>query len=399
MTADGDPIGGAAGVGQQDDDLAITSRLMTETNLFGAAVPPIVQTSLFTFASVAEMEAAFNDPMNRPVYTRGRNPTVQAFEDKLATLEHADEARGFASGMGAISGSLLAFLKSGDKLVAVRHLYPDAYRLMTGLMSRLGIETVFVDGEDLTALEKAAQGAKMVYLESPTTMLFDGHDLPAQIEIARQAGALSIVDNSWASPIFQQPLTLGADLVVHSASKYLSGHSDTVAGVVAGRRDLIEQINTVTMPSLGAKLSPFDGWLLIRGLRTLPLRMARHHATGLEIARRLADHKRVAIVHHPLLNKTDWGSLSGGSGLFSFRVDGDADMARRVCDGLSLFRLGVSWGGHESLAFPAQLGRTQPGLTQPFEVFDVPRDLIRIHAGLEEVEDLWRDLDRALNAA
>lgn len=382
-----------------EDDLSVTTQLMSEANVFGAAVPPIVQTSLFTFSSVAEMEAAFNDPMRRPVYTRGRNPTVQAFEDKLAVLEGADEARGFASGMGAISGALLAFLKAGDKLVAVQHLYPDAFRLMTGLMDRLGIETVFVDGEDLTALEQAAQGAAMVYLENPTTMLFHVHDLAAQISIARRAGALTIVDNSWASPIFQQPLSLGADLVVHSASKYLSGHSDTVAGVVAGRRDLIEQITMVTMPSLGAKLSPFDAWLLVRGMRTLPLRMARHHSSGLEIARKLADHPKVSVVHHPLLNRTDWGSLKGGTGLFSFCVDGDAPMARRVCDGLSLFRLGVSWGGHESLAFPAQLGRTQPGLTQPFEVFDVPTNLIRIHVGLEEPEELWRDLDRALNAA
>jgi len=377
----------------------VTTRLMSEQAAFGAVVPPIVQTSLFTFETVAEMEAAFADPMHRPVYTRGRNPTVQAFEAKLAMLEGAQEARGFASGMAAISGALLAFLKTGDRLVAVRHLYPDAYRLMTGLMKRLGIETVFVDGEDLTALADACDGAAMVYLESPTSMLFHLHDLPAQIEIARRAGALTIVDNSWASPVFQNPLSLGADLVVHSASKYLSGHSDTVAGVVAGRTELIEQINTLVLPSLGAKLSPFDAWLLVRGLRTLPLRMARHHASGLEIARRLADHPRVATVHHPLLNRTEWGSLTGGSGLFSFAVDGDAAMARQVCDGLSIFRLGVSWGGHESLAFPAQLGRTQPGVSQPFDVFDVPTNLIRIHVGLEEPEDLWRDLDRALNAA
>ena len=399
MTVEGDALTQSHDIEPAEEAWSVTTQMMTEPTAFGAAVPPIVQTSLFTFSSVDEMEAAFSDPMRRPVYTRGRNPTVQAFEDKLAVLEGAEEARGFASGMAAISGALLAFLRSGDRLVAVRHLYPDAYRLMTGLMDRLGIETIFVDGEDLSALERAVEGAAMVYLESPTSMLFHMHDLPAQIEVARRAGAVSVVDNSWASPIFQQPLSLGADLVVHSASKYISGHSDTVAGVVAGRAELIEQINTIVLPSLGAKLSPFDAWLLVRGLRTLPLRMARHHASGLEIARRLADHPRVSDVHHPLLNRTDWGSLSGGSGLFSFGVVGGAEMARNVCDALSLFRLGVSWGGHESLAFPAQLGRTQPGVSQPFDVFDVPTNLIRIHVGLEEPEDLWRDLDRALNAA
>ncbi|MEM8587657.1 MAG: PLP-dependent transferase [Pseudomonadota bacterium] len=382
-----------------DEPPGIATQLMSEQAAFGAVVPPIVQTSLFTFETVAEMEAAFADPMRRPVYTRGRNPTAQAFEAKLAMLEGAEEARGFASGMAAISGTLLALLKTGDRLVAVRHLYPDAFRLMTGLMARMGIETEFVDGGDLPALAAAAEGAALVYLESPTSMVFELHDLPKQIEIAHRAGAVVVVDNSWASPIHQRPLLLGADLVIHSASKYLSGHSDTVAGAVAGRRDLIEEINTVTMPSLGAKLSPFDAWLLVRGLRTLPLRMARHHDTGLALARRLADHPKVATVHHPLLNRTDWGTLKGASGLFSFTVAGDAAMARRVCDGLSLFRLGVSWGGHESLAFPAALGRTQPGLTHPFEVFDVPTNLIRLHAGLEEPDDLWRDLDRALTAA
>jgi len=379
----------------------IETLLMAEDAWGGAAVPPIYQSSLFTFDSVDEMEAAFRDPTGRPIYTRGLNPTVRSFERKMAALERAEAARGFASGMAAISSTLLGLLQTGDRMVCVRHVYPDAYRLMTGLMKRLGIEVTFVDGRDPEAVRTALEGARLLYLESPTSIVFEVQDIGVLAAAAREAGAVSVIDNSWATPVFQRPVEHGVDLVVHSASKYVSGHSDTVAGVVAGRRDLIDRINTVAYPSLGGKLSPFDAWLLIRGLRTLALRMRRHHEAGLEIARRLAAHPRVTQVFHPLLEGAPDSNLAatqlgGGSGLISFRVDGGAGMARRVCDRLTLFRLGVSWGGHESLAFPAQLGLVQPGLTNSFEAFGVPDDLVRLHVGLEGIEDLWRDLEAAL---
>ena len=369
-----------------------------DTGSDGAAVPPIVQTSLFTFASVAEMEAAFRAPETHPVYTRGLNPTVRAFERKIAALERAEDARGFASGMGAISATLLGLLKTGERAVCVRNVYPDAYRLMTGLMARMGIETVFVDGRDLGAVRQAVAGARLLYLESPTSMTFDVLDLPRLAALAREAGAVSVVDNSWASPAFQRPVEHGVDLVVHSASKYISGHSDTVAGVVCGRADLIAEINRVAYPGLGAKLSPFDAWLLIRGLRTLPMRMRRHHRSGLTIAARLAAHPAVSGVLHPGLGGALEGStLSGCSSLFAFRLRAGAAAARRFCDALGLVRLGVSWGGHESLAFPAQLGLIQPGLTNSFSAFAVPDDMVRLHVGLEDVEDIWGDIERALD--
>ena len=371
--------------------------LAEDVDTGGAAVPPIVQTSLFTFASVDAMEAAFRTPDRTPIYTRGANPTVRAFERKLAALERAEEARGFASGMGAISATLLGLLRTGDRIVCVRHVYPDAYRLMTGLVERMGIETTFVDGTNPAAVRAAMPGARMLYLESPTSMTFDVLDLPVLAGIAREAGTVSVIDNSWASPAFQRPIEAGIDLVVHSASKYLSGHSDTVAGVVCGRADLIAEINQVAYASLGAKLSPFDAWLLVRGMRTLPMRMCRHHASGLAIARRLAAHPAVSVVHHPgLRERSNGGDLSGWSGLFSFRLHGGAAAARQLCDRLALFRLGVSWGGHESLALPTQLGLIQPGLTNSFQAFGVPDDMVRLSIGLEEVEDLWRDLESAL---
>ncbi|WP_299821513.1 PLP-dependent transferase [uncultured Jannaschia sp.] len=376
------------------DDFA--SLLAADTDTGGAAVPPIHQTSLFTFDSVDAMEAAFRAPERHSIYTRGLNPTVRAFERKVAAMERCENARGFASGMGAISATLLGLLRTGDKVVCVRHVYPDTYRILTGLMERMGIEAVFVDGANHGAVRDALRGARMLYLESPTSMTFEVHDIAALAWIAREAGAVSVIDNSWASPAFQRPAEHGVDLVIHSASKYLSGHSDTVAGIVCGPAEWIGEINRVAYPSLGAKLSPFDAWLLIRGMRTLPMRMRQHHRAGLEIATRLAAHPAVARVRHPGLGDAAAGTLSGYSGLFAIHLQGGARAARAFCDRLRIVRLGVSWGGHESLAFPSQLGLIQPGLTNSFEAFGIPDDMVRLHVGLEDVEDLWRDIEQAL---
>ena len=266
----------------------------------GAVVPPIFQTSLFTFPSYEELEATFAGDTRRPIYSRGDNPTVQVFEGKLAALEVAETARAFASGMAAISAAVLSNLRTGEHMVCVRHCYPDAFRLFRTILPRFGIDVEFVDGRDADAVERVLPGARVLYLESPTSMVFETQDLARLAAAARAEGAISIADNSWASPIFQRPLQRGVDLVVHSASKYLGGHSDLVAGVVAGRRDLIERINQAEFPLLGGKLAPFEGWLLVRGLRTLPLRMRRHHESGLLIAERLAGHPRIRRVHHPL---------------------------------------------------------------------------------------------------
>jgi cystathionine beta-lyase/cystathionine gamma-synthase len=366
----------------------------------GAVVPPIWQTSLFTFGSYEELEDTFAGRKRRPIYSRGDNPTVEIFETKLAALEGAEAARAFASGMAAISAAVLSSLEAGERMVCVRHCYPDAFRLFRAILPRFGIEVDFLDGADAQAVERALPGASVLYLESPTSMVFETQDLGRLAAAARSAGAVSIADNSWASPIFQRPIEHGVDLVVHSASKYLGGHSDVVAGVVAGRRDLIERINQGAFPLLGGKLSPFEGWLLVRGLRTLPLRMRRHQESGLLIAKRLAEHSRVKRVHHPLLeaDRLAIGTLEGASGLFSFELDGDKEQVRRFCNALELFKLGVSWGGHESLAFPAAAGLVQAGEHNPLAFFGVAQEIVRLHVGLEDPEDLWSDLAKALKA-
>jgi cystathionine beta-lyase/cystathionine gamma-synthase len=369
-----------------------------ERNAFDAVVPPIVQTSLFTFSSYDEMVATYRGEIVRPVYSRGLNPTVRAFEETLAKLEGAEDALGFASGMGAISATVLTFVKPGDRIVAVRNVYPDAYRLFGTILKRMQIEVTYVDGRDEAAVDKALPGAKLIYLESPTSWVMEAHDVGALAALARRHGALSVIDNSWASPIFQRPLSLGVDLVLHSASKYLSGHSDVVAGVVAGPKELVDRIRGESLPYLGARLSPFDAWLLVRGMRTLAVRMKAHESSALAIARRLAEHDTVATVNHPGLGNALPPGLVGTSGLFSFSFNEGVDV-RAFCDHLRLFKLGVSWGGHESLVVPGEVVLAQKAMPNSAQEFGLDPRSVRLHVGLEGTEALWADLEAAITVA
>ena len=369
-----------------------------ETHAFEAVVPPLVQTSLFTFSSYDEMVSTYRGEKVRPVYTRGLNPTVRMFEEMLAKLEGAEDALGFASGMSAISSTVLSFVSPGDRIVAVRHVYPDAFRLFGTFMKRMNVEVVYVDGRDEAAVEKAMPGAKLFYMESPTSWVMEAHDVGALAAIGKRHGAVTVIDNSWASPVFQQPISLGVDLVVHSASKYLGGHSDVVSGVVAGSKAMIDRIRAETYPYLGGKMSPFDAWLLIRGLRTLPLRMRAHQASALDIASRLQALDVVEKVCHPgLANRLPPG-LNGTSGLFSFIFKEGVDV-RAFADRLKLFKLGVSWGGHESLIVPGEVVLEQKAQPNSAHTFGISARSVRLHVGLEGTEALWNDLEPAIKAA
>lgn len=361
-------------------------------------VPPLVQTSLFTFSSYDEMVSTYRGEKVRPVYTRGLNPTVRMFEEMLAKLEGAEDALGFASGMSAISSTVLSFVSPGDRIVAVRHVYPDAFRLFGTFMKRMNVEVVYVDDRDEAAVEKAMPGAKLFYMESPTSWVMEAHDVGALAAIGKRHGAVTVIDNSWASPVFQQPISLGVDLVVHSASKYLGGHSDVVSGVVAGSKAMIDRIRAETYPYLGGKMSPFDAWLLIRGLRTLPLRMKAHQASALDIASRLQALDVVEKVCHPgLANRLPPG-LNGTSGLFSFIFKEGVDV-RAFADRLKLFKLGVSWGGHESLIVPGEVVLEQKAQPNSAHTFGISARSVRLHVGLEGTEALWNDLEPAIKAA
>lgn len=359
-------------------------------------VNPIYQTSLFTFKNFDMMRRAFAGERQGYVYSRVGNPTVHDFERRIAALEGAEAARGCASGMGAITAAVLSIVQSGDRIVAVRHCYGDAYRFFEKLLPRLGVTVEYVDGSDIEAVEKALPGARLLYLESPTSMVFDLQDLPRVAAAAKAEGVTTIIDNSWATPIFQKPHKHGVDLVIHSASKYIGGHSDVVAGVVAGSAVMIARINELTHPFLGAKLAPQDAFLLTRGLRTLPLRLRQHMDSTLEITNRLRHHAHVTKLYHPAYsNHPGRATLMGYTGLFTFEVDDRIDVAG-FCDALKHFRLGVSWGGHESLIVPVAASLAQTPGVNSFERFGVSPRAIRLHVGLEDVEMLWSDLEQAL---
>jgi cystathionine beta-lyase/cystathionine gamma-synthase len=363
-----------------------------------AVVPPIFQNSLFTFENCDEMIETFSGHKTRPVYSRGLNPTVRVFEEKIAALEKTEDALGLASGMAAISSAVLAVVKPGDRIVSVEHCYPDAFRFFEIFLRDMNVSVTYVDGRDPDAVRAAMPGAKILYLESPTSWTFHTHDITALCQIARDHGAVSMIDNSWASPVFCQPATLGCDVVIHSASKYIGGHSDVVAGVIAGSHAFIGRVRSSILPYLGAKLSAFDSWLLLRGLRTLAARMREHQRSAQIIARNLANHPMVSTVHYPGLMEQLPPGLSGSSGLFSFEFSPEVDIKTFV-DALHFFKIGVSWGGHESLIVPALVTRAQAGGPNSALRFGVPENLVRLHIGLENVEDLWSDLATAIEAS
>jgi Cystathionine beta-lyases/cystathionine gamma-synthases len=384
--------------GLQPFELASLITAHDDGNFADAVVPPIFQTSLFTFSDYDDMIAAYRGEKVRPIYTRGLNPTVRAFEEMLAKLEGAEDALGFASGMSAISSAVLSFVEPGDRIVAVKHVYPDAFRLFGTILKRMKVEVTYVDGRDEDAVSKALPGAKVFYMESPTSWVMEAHDVGALAALARKHGVVSIIDNSWASPVFQRPITLGVDLVLHSASKYISGHSDVVAGVVAGSKEMIARVKAEAYPYLGGKLSPFDAWLLIRGLRTLPIRMKAHEASALTIARRLQDLDVVEQVCHPGLANQLPPGLTGTSGLFSFIFREGVDV-RAFANQLKLFKLGVSWGGHESLIVPGEVVLQQKAQPNSAHAFGMNPRSVRLHVGLEGTEALWSDLETAIAAA
>jgi cystathionine beta-lyase/cystathionine gamma-synthase len=367
-------------------------------HVYEAVVPPIVQSSLFTFSSFEDMIETYRGDKVRMVYSRTTNPTVHFFEQKIAELEGADEAIGFASGMAAISSTVLAFVKPGDRIVCVRHVYPDAYRLFETLLRKWNITTTYVDGRDQAAVAQALPGATLLYMESPTSWMMETHDVEALATLAKAQGVISVIDNSCATPVFQRPILMGVDLVLHSASKYIGGHSDVVAGVVAGRRDLIETIRKTITPYLGAKLAPFEAWLLVRGLRTLTARLKAHEASALVIGHRLGELAVVKAIHHPGLGNRLPVGMSGTSGLFSFEFGENVDIPA-FCNALRIFKIGVSWGGHESLVVPALVARDQNAGPNSAIDFGVPERVVRLHVGLEGTQALWGDIRQAVEVA
>lgn len=360
----------------------------------GSIVPPIVQTSLFSFDTYQDFEDRMAGRTNQAIYTRVQNPTVAAFEGLMAKAEKGEAAVGFASGIAAITSTLLAFLKPGDRVACVEHVYPDTFKFMEQMLRPFGIVTTYHSAREFEENPDLLKGVKVAYLESPSSIMFVPIDLGKVAEHAKRHSTLTLIDNSWATPVFQNPLALGIDIVIHSASKYISGHSDTVAGVVVSSARHIQQIRDLTLPLLGAKLAPFEAFLLVRGLRTLNARMMQHQATANLFVDRLASIPQVRKVNSPGANHVP--GLTGRSGLMSVEFDDSVDI-QTFADTLQHFRLGVSWGGFESLILPAKVGLAQAGEQNSMQKFGVPSQLVRISLGLEDPEDLWADFSDALS--
>ncbi len=364
---------------------------------------PLVRSSAFGFADAGDAAARFQGALEGPIYGRWGNPSVQAFERKVAALEGAPACAALASGMAAIHGVLATFLRSGAHVIAPIAVYAETAKLLRDHFMAFGVEVDFVDQRDLDAIDAAwRENTALVWAETPANPVLTLTDIGALSERCRAKDALLVVDATFATPYHQRSLSLGADLVVHSATKALGGHGDAIGGVVCGDHERIELIRKRGVRATGGMLAPDVAWLLARGVKTLGLRMARSSSTALEIARRLDDDPRVEDVHYPGLGSHPDHALArrqmlrGFGSLIALELEGGAAAGARAYDKLDVFTRAVSLGDVRSLVtHPASTTHASMPGTQRLAA-GITDGLLRLSIGIEDVEDLWRDLDRAL---
>lgn len=363
---------------------------------FGAAAPPLYQCSTFTYPDCEQFVG--RAPGNgRYDYTRVGNPTTALLEKKLAELEGGEAARAFGSGMAAISAAVLSCVRAGEHVITIDTVYGPTRRLLSEYLPRFNIETTYVRGTEASDFERAIRpNTKLIYLESPSSLLFELQDLAAVAALARSRGISTVCDNSNATPLYQNPLALGVDLVMHTASKYIGGHSDIVAGLLVGSRQRIAALSTMEGELLGGIADPFSSWLMLRGLRTLAIRLERHERSATQLARLLESDMRVARVWysgletHPQVRLAK-RQMRGHGCLLSFELRTPGREAAFACvNALRYFGIAVSWGGYESLAIPVEVPDPADGRR---------KWIVRLSVGLESVEDLKADLYQALTVA
>jgi cystathionine beta-lyase/cystathionine gamma-synthase len=380
----------------------IINELGEERNeYFRAVAPPIVQASNFAFAKVDELRKAFENEYSTWLYSRGLNPTVEILRKKLGALDGAEDCLVFNSGAAAIFAAVLANVKSGDHIVSVKEPYGWAQKMFEVILPRFNISVTYVDGTVVENFEKAIQpNTSVIYLESPNSWFFKLQDMEAIASIAKQKNIVTICDNSYCSPIFQQPIAMGIDLVLQSATKYIGGHSDTVAGVLSGNKAMIERIFNSEYMNIGSGIQPFNAWLLIRGLRTLPARLEKISRTTVEVIQFLKNHPRVEKVIFPLdptfpqyeLAKKQ---MSGACGLVTFILKaGNSDTIEIFCESLKHILMAVSWGGHESLILPKCAGMR----AEAFDPGNEGHRSLRLYIGLEEPGYIISDLSTGFEA-
>jgi len=362
----------------------------------------IFLSSGFIYHSAEEAEAAFKEEVDRFIYSRYGNPTVQMFEERLSLLEGAEACRGTGSGMSAVFTSLLSLTKAGDRVVASRALFGSCSFIVTSLLPRYGIETEVVDGTDLAAWERAlSKGAAAVFLETPSNPNLEIVDLAAVCEMAHRAGAAVVVDNVFATPLLQRPLDFGADVVVYSATKHIDGQGRTLGGAILGSKSYVTDKLTPFIKHTGPALSPFNAWVLLKGLETLDVRVHRHCENALELAQFLEGQAGVMRVLYPGLkshpqHELAMRQMSGGSSLLAFDLEGGKERAFKFLNALKLIDISNNLGDTKSLVTHPATTTHQRLTAEERATLNIGPGLVRLSVGLEDVEDLREDLAQAL---
>jgi cystathionine beta-lyase/cystathionine gamma-synthase len=367
-------------------------------NYYNAIAPPIIQTSNFAFRKVEDLRKVFEDEMSDYLYSRGINPTVDILRKKLAALDNAEDCLVFNSGAAAIFASVLANVKAGDHIVSVNKPYTWAQKMFDVILPRFGISTTYIDGTRIENFERAIlPTTSLIYLESPNSWDFALQDLSAVADLAKAEEIVTICDNSYCTPIYQKPLDAGIDMAVQSATKYISGHSDTVAGVLTGSAFMMKKIFESEYLNIGSGIQPFNAWLLIRGLRSLPLRLEKISVTTRIIIEYLKQHPMVERVIAPLDESFPQYELArrqmkGACGLLTFVIKAQSmEQIVLFCESLKHILIAVSWGGHESLIIP-KCASVKP---VDFDAANPEHRMLRLYVGLEDASYLSSDLEQA----
>lgn len=367
---------------------------------FNAVTPPIVQTSNFQFETVELMRQAFADEMGGYLYSRGLNPTVDILRKKLAALDGAEDALVFNNGAAATFAAVMANVKSGDHILSVHHPYSWTVHLFDQILSRFGVSVTYADGTNTESfLAQVRHNTTLIYLESPNSWWLDIQDLRAIGLFARSRGIVTVIDNSFCTPLYQRPIELGIDISMQTATKYIGGHSDTLGGVLCGSAAMMRKIFLSEYLCAGNGIQPFNAWLLLRGLRTLPARIDRITLSTQKVLEYLKTVSQIESLIFPLdpsfpQYELARQQMSGACGLISFYMKAQfIDEIEIFCNKLKAFRMAVSWGGHESLIIPKCAGIKK----EEFDAGNPMHRMIRIYVGLEDPDFLIRDLDQAFN--
>jgi cystathionine beta-lyase/cystathionine gamma-synthase len=366
---------------------------------FNAVSPPIVQTSNFAFNTFEELRNASAHEESAFLYSRGKNPTVDILSKKLAALDGAEEALVFNSGASAIYCSVMANIKSGDHIISIKNPYSWAARLFDNVLTRFGVETTYIDGTKIENFAEAIRPeTRIIYLETPNTLTYELQDLQAVSTLAKKHNLITIADNSYCTPIYQKPHDFGIDLSIQSGTKYLGGHSDVLAGVLTGSREMLNKIFNEQLMNTGSGISPFNAWLILRGLRTLPMRLEHISKSTVKVLDFLKNHPKIEKVIFPF--DKDFPQLAlaqqqmkGACGLLTIVLKTESlDQIEKFTYALKHFLVAVSWGGHESLILP-QAGGLAP---EDFDASIERHRMARLYIGFEDADFLIKDLAQAL---